>query len=361
MNVVAVQDVVPAVKMPVDADTIIINIIKMLKSSTPIQILEVLNSASKPILCIDGRMDMDAYCSALAISYLLKKRVTLFSSHPTLTGYYLKIIKALNIDISDIKMGVDPINIDFSKYDLQIFIDSGNIEHISQHPDFKPDNNIKKVNIDHHFSNNSYGDYNYIKEYSSACSVLYEILNDQNINIDEHLAKLLLIGILCDSNFLRNSNVQPHEYADVANLIKISQFQPYKLNEVISISSIEDTKIRKIAFKNLVINKDAKYAYSFSTISDYQAERLDIYFKGLPAVDVIKNIEGLDFVFFIRQDVEKFNVSFRSVNFNFNVLNFAEKLNGGGHKVAAAGTIQTQSIDEAISKVIEVISSTNNI
>lgn len=332
-----------------------------MENNSPKEILNALKSANKPILCIDGRMDLDAYCSALAVYNIVKKlsgkRVDLFSSHPTLTGYHARIVKVFGIDLSEIKMGADPISLDFSQYDLQIFIDTGTIEHISQNIEFKADPNIKKVNIDHHSGNLLYGNYNYVKEYSSACSVLYEILKSEDVTLDTYTSKLLLIGMLCDSVFLRNSNVQAHEFEAVANLIKISGFQPYKLNEVLSSSSVEDTKIKKIVYKNLVINKNAKYAYSFGTVTDYQTEDLDVDFKGLPPVDVIKTIEGLNFVFFVREDREKYNVSFRSVDMEFNVVQFAEKLNGGGHKVAAAGFIpksEASDIQMAIQKVLEI-------
>jgi phosphoesterase RecJ-like protein len=334
-----------------------------MENNTPKEILEALKSSNKPILCVDGRMDLDAYCSALAVYNIVKKlsgkKVNLFSSHPALTGYHLRIVKAFNIDLSEIKMGADPITLDFSPYDLQIFIDTGTIDHISQNTEFKADTDIKKVNIDHHVGNLLYGNYNYVKEYSSACSVFYEILKSENVTLDAYTAKLLLIGMLSDSSFLRNSNVHPQEFADIAELTRISGFQPYKLNEVMSASTIEDTKIRKIVYKNLVTTKGANFAYSFGAVSDYESVDLDPDFKGLPPVDVIKTIEGLDFVFFVREDKEKYNVSFRSVNLDFDIVQFATKLNGGGHKVAAAGFIpksEVSDIQEAIQRVITLVS-----
>lgn len=331
-------------------------------NNSPAEILNALHNSQKPILCVDGRMDLDAYCSSLAVYNIVKKlsgkRVSLFSSHPELSGYHLKVIKAFNIDISEIKFGADPISLDFSDYDLQIFIDSGTIEHISQNSEFKVDSHVKKLNIDHHGSNTLYGDYNYVKEYSSACSVLYEVLKsaEPKIEIDAYMAKLLVIGMLSDSIFLRTSNVKPHEFCDVGNLVKISGFPVYKLNQLLSTNSIEDTKLKKIIFRNLIIDKPARYAYSFASLNDYLDEGLDPEYKGVPPADVIKTIEGLDFVFFIREDKDKFNVSFRSVDMGFDVLKFAEALNGGGHKVAAAGTVQADNIEAAIDAVIKSIS-----
>ena len=333
----------------------------IMTNNTPAEILTVIQNSNKPILCIDGRMDLDAYCSALSVYNIVKKvskkRVALFSSHPELSGYHLKVIKAFNIDISEITFGADPISIDFSPYDLQIFIDTGSINHISQNPEFKPDVTIKKLNIDHHGGNSFFGDYNYVKEYSSACSVLYEIIKLGEIagQLDAYTAKLILIGILSDSVFLRNSNVKPHEFRDVSELIEISGFQIYKLNQLLSTNSIEDMKLRKIVFNNLVINKQERFAYSFGTTADYINEQLDPDIKAIPPADVIKNIENLDFVFYVREDKDKFNVSFRSVDMEFDVLKFAQKLNGGGHKVAAAGTIQAKNIEEAITEVLKTI------
>lgn len=332
---------------------------KLVMNNTPREIINAIINSHNPILCIDGRMDLDAYCSALAINNILinysEKRIALYSGHEKLSTYYETILNKFRIDLTDIRFGVDPKNLNFSSFDLQIFIDSGTIEHISQNIAFKINKEIKKINIDHHLGNNMYGDLNYVKDYSSACSVLYEIFIETKLKIDEYTAKLLLIGILSDSNFLRNSNVKPNEFIMVSELVKISKFNIAQMNQLVSSNTIEDVKIKKIVYKNLKIEKKAKFAYSYGEIEDYKKEGLDPEYKGIPAADVIKTINGLNFVFFIREDKDKFNVSFRSVDLEFDVLRFAQKLNGGGHKVAAGGEIKADSIEEAIQKVLKLI------
>src|SRR3989344_5911183 len=334
--------VAPAGITHADADMITAEKIPIM-NNTPRDIINTIINSHSPILCIDGRMDLDAYCSALALNNVLinysEKRVALYSGHDKLSTYYENIINKFKIDLTDIRFGVDPTNLNFGAFDLQIFIDSGTIEHISQRTAFQINKDIKKVNIDHHLSNSVYGDLNYVQDYSSACSVLYEILTETKMKINDYTAKLLLIGILSDSNFLRNSNVKPIEFNMVADLVKISNFSIAQLSQLMSSNTIEDVKIKRIVYKNIEINKKAKYAYSFGSILDYQKEGLDSDYKGIPPVDVIKTIDGLNFVFFVREDKDKFNVSFRSVDMEFDVLKFAQKLDGGGHKEGGAGTI----------------------
>ena len=106
--------------------------------------------------------------------------------------------------------------------DIVVVLDCGNLERVSA--------NFKKftgtiVNIDHHLSNDKYGDINYIDSNAAATAeIVFELLNLMGINFDEANSVIKDIGtcmytsIVTDTGGYRHSNVTERTHKISATL-----------------------------------------------------------------------------------------------------------------------------------------------
>jgi len=118
------------------------------------------------------------------------------------------------VTIPTINENVDPSTYDFSKHDVLIFLDTGNLNHISPIGDFVKPSGITLVDIDHHAGNTGYGDFNCVKAYGSACTVLFELIKAWQFTIDIETLNAILIGIMLDTGF--------YQYCTVRRLLSLA-------------------------------------------------------------------------------------------------------------------------------------------
>lgn len=115
--------------------------------NSAIQVLKLLTSSQTPVICMDSRADFDALCSCIILhSYLttaLGKKVDV--SFDGVLPESIRTIASDYADISFLQENVCPADIDFTRYDLHIFLDSGNIEHICKDNNYVPNPNSTKV------------------------------------------------------------------------------------------------------------------------------------------------------------------------------------------------------------------------
>ena len=321
-----------------------------MENNTPEEILNALKSASAPICIIDSRFDFDAFGSAVSMRTILKEN---FDVDLRLVWVYKIPSKALNmLDTSMIEENFKCSEEDLSKHDLILALDSGDKKHILGREIIEVPKTATLVNIDHHPSNDFYGDYNYVDAKAvSACSVLFELFSSWEVSISTEIAYLLMLGILTDSVNFSIPTTKAKDLRDVATLMEKGGdmqkiFQSLYFNE-----PIENYRLRAIVYSNLKVHESGKFAYSQVLKSDmeqYGVESLD----GLqPPADLIKRLDGVDFVFVVKEKRPgELKASLRSHNMDFNVAAIAESLGGGGHKTAAStGVLENiSSVEDAV-------------
>ena len=339
-----------------------------MQNNTPQEIWDVISKSKKPICCIDSRMDYDAFCSALLISELIEREfgveveITYTDDIPSDMKKKLSDLSKL---VGKINFKLDPIDIDFDKYDLLIITDSGTKNHISADKDFKLPEDITIINIDHHNSNDFYGHYNYVFTYLSATAVLYDFIKKLNLKLDKRLATILSLGYLSDSGFLQYEGVRPDDYKNIAELMEDYGVVPSEVARLITFDESEDSiKCKQLVYKNASIDTDNRFVYSYITLDDFDEAGIDPKTKmrplGIRGSDLLKGIDNTDYIFFIKQKPDNiYSVSFRSQSDKVDVSKIAEELNGGGHKMAAGGIVyDANSIREVVDKVIQAAKKT---
>lgn len=305
---------------------------------------------------MDSRADFDALCSSIILhNYIAKTlgknlRVTFDSTLPD----SIKEITKSYADFGFVEENVCPAkDIDFADYDLQIFLDSGTIEHICKDRLFAPKSKIARLNIDHHAGNSFYGHYNYVKPYVSCCTVLLNLFKEAKIEWDKSLASIYYLGLLLDSGFFQYNTVTDYDFYVASKLVKYGAKNFEIAWRLTFNEKLIDLKLAGLIYNNLVVLPKKNIAYSTLTIKELNEKGINYDQRSYPPSDMIKKLEGVNFVFVVREiSNQKYKVSFRSHLPDFNVLKIAQKLGGGGHIMAASAILTANSLQEAVQKVL---------
>lgn len=311
------------------------------------EIWDRISKAKNILHVMDSRFDFDALCSALFLTGLIKEK--LGKDVEIIYPSRLAESAAKHFDVSKIKQETDVSTVDLSAYDLINLCDSGDIGHITEKDDFQLPDSIEVVNIDHHSSNERYGTFNYVKVIGSTCTVLYQFASELDIELNNEQMRLLTFGMLTDTGFMKYSTTT----ADDLNMLSyfLEKGLDYKeiIQELEMGLSWDEMMHRKIIYSNLKMGSNPRYAYSSYTLDELNSEGIDLTKVVVRHTDNIKYLGGVDFVFTVTEKTKGvYSVSFRSSDLDFDVSELAVAMGGGGHKVAAAATLEADSIEEAI-------------
>lgn len=319
------------------------------QNNTPEEILKAILASKNTLVLMDSRFDFDSLCSVLAFSdFLIQRKL----KHKCIYGYTI-LPKAKSLfDTSRIEENVNYKTFDYKPYDLCIFLDSGNVGHLVKDQDYKPPEGIISINIDHHAGNPFYGTLNYVQNLSSVGSVLFNLFKVWNVKITKEIANYLLASIITDTGLLQYQTVNQIELKKIIELMDLGGEYGKIIRHLTQEETYIDMVVKGLIYSNLVVDYDNKFAYSVLRKEELKAKGVTEF--GVVPSDLIKKLEGVDFVFVIKLDPEfpdEYHISLRSHNPNYNVLRIAEKLGGGGHTVAAAGKIlagQAKSIEDVV-------------
>jgi len=104
--------------------------------------------------------------------------------------------------------------------DLIIVLDCGDFKRINANLDAE-NRQYKLVNIDHHLSNEKYGDFNYVDINSSAVGeIIYDLLNQLKVDITKNIGKSIYTSILTDTSSFKHSNTTSRTHEIAGEIIK---------------------------------------------------------------------------------------------------------------------------------------------
>lgn len=241
---------------------------------------------------------------------------------------------------------------DAPKVDLMITCDSATFKRIGRVVNFKKDAFL--VNIDHHISNEIYGDLNIVENKSSACEIMYDVIkNKLNIEIDKEIGEALYTGIVTDTGSFKYENTTKRTFEIAGELIDVGIDRNKIINSVYKSKSIGRMKVLGIAISKMNIIKDKKFVYF--TLSDYFVQTEGIRKDDTEGiVEQLLEYEGCEVALFLKEEPNgKMKGSLRSKK-EIDVNNIASLFDGGGHKRAAGFTTNMEERD-IIFQVLENI------
>jgi len=225
--------------------------------------------------------------------------------------------------------------IDKKSIDVGIALDCSNVKRMGKtYEIFK---NIKNViNIDHHASNENFGDLNYVdSSVSSVGEIIYELIRSINIDLlDKDISTCLFTSILTDTGSFRYSNVSSKTYKIAADLTSFG-IKPHLIaSNIYNRNTYPGLKLLGEALSALEV-ADSNYV-SWLTITRKMLNNTkanDEEIEGI--IDVATTLDNTEISILFRETKDnKIKISFRSKG-NFDVNKFAGKFNGGGHPNAA--------------------------
>lgn len=311
------------------------------------QILEEIKKSKKILLNCHRSPDPDSFGSALSMYYVL---ISL--------GKDVEIICPDNLDSellsltdSHLVKKIDFKKFDFSKFDLFIVMDSGSWGMVSGDKGIKiPD--IKIILIDHHKTNDKFGQINLVDEAASSdCEVLYKLYEDWKINIDKKIATALLAGILGDTVILKFAT--PFALKISAKLIDKGAPRDELIYKLFSSRKFDELKMWGEFLTRMELDKVHRFVWSAVSYDVYKNyERTD---PNSSAATVFgQTVVDTDFsMIMLEKEKKKLSISFRSRG-NFDISGLAVELGGGGHKAAAGGQVVGLPFEKAVEKVLTV-------
>ena len=309
------------------------------------EILEEIKKADRIVILTHETPDGDAIGSSLGLKIALEKlgkNIDLIMTSFARTFEFLPKVEEIKSD-SEIK-----------EYDLAISLDCASLKRLDNKEYFEKAK--KTIVIDHHGSNNMYGDINYVNPVAPACSeILLAILSYYEIDIDEEIGTCLMTGIITDTGGFQyqSTNADTFEYAaemlrkgvDIADICKRTLQTKTKAN----------FELQKRVMDRMELLENGKVAFSYINKKDMEevsAEEGD--HEGL--VNIGRNIEGVEVSIFIRQNDEEnaYKASLRSGSY-VNVSDVCLMFGGGGHPRAAGALIQgdVKQVKEKLLKEIK--------
>jgi Exopolyphosphatase-related proteins len=288
--------------------------------------------------------DGDSLGSALALMLGLRsfnKEVYIISKEKAPEEYgFLPSVHEIDGNTSEVKENTDCL----------ICLDCGNIERLNLHMKSKF---YEIINIDHHLSNDKYGDINYIDTKASAVGeIIYSLLNKMNIEIDKNIAACMYTSIVTDCGSFKYSNTTSNTHSIAGDLI----------SKGIDFSEIhrliyENKKYDKIKLLGSVINemylcldnKVCMMEVNKKMLSELNIEQADT--SGIISLGL--EIDQVEIAILFKEVDDGVKVSIRS-KYDFDVRKIAEYFGGGGHK-KASGFMVFKPLLEAKNVVINLI------
>lgn len=237
--------------------------------------------------------------------------------------------------------------------DLVIVVDCGDFKRINGNLQ-REDRSYAIINLDHHMSNEKYGDLNYVDTSAAAVGeIIFDLLNLLKVEITKDIALSLYTSILTDTSSFKHSNTTSRTHEIAGSLLKTG----IDFNAV-QRRVFENKDFRKVKFFGKVIdtiNLQLEGKVVFMEITNDMLEESGL--ESMDSAEVIHfgtMISGVEVVALFKESKGGVKVSLRSKQ-KVDVAKIAEMFNGGGHVRAAGlfyeGTMET--VKERINKILE--------
>jgi len=302
------------------------------------QIAETLSKAKSVLVTIHESPDGDAAGSMLAIYdtlTTLKKDVVMYSMDVVpMKHRFLKNWEKITSDTS---------RIDGKNFDVLLMLDCGDR---NRSGDFITDfrGYSKLINIDHHISNNMFGDLNLVDAHASCTGeevyrVIKELISLNSLSkINSDIATALLTALYDDTGGMRYVSTTSTTLNIAADLVDNGANCAFVSENLFFSVSRQKMELTSRVLSTLTFEKEGKIAYLVMTIKDRdESNAMAEDSEGL--IDFPRAIFGVEVAFLIKEvGDKKFKVSFRSRG-KVDVNKFCANFGGGGHKVAAGCTV----------------------
>lgn len=285
------------------------------------------------------RPDGDSICTGLALLRLIEAlgKKARFINHDPTPFPFSQMPESRQVETGQIPRRA---------FDLVILLECASVSRSGQE-------NIDayfKVNIDHHYSNDSYADINWVDPEASAVGEMVFVLCEKTgLPITAEMANHLYCAIVSDTGSFQFSNTTGRALEVCSKLVKRGA-NPIRISEFL-FNNNPPEKIRLLGqvLSTLRMNRKGTIASITMFKKFLQALRL----REIDTEDITtlaRSIKGVEMVLFFKEmNPRTFRVSLRSKG-SANAAAIAEHFGGGGH-VHAAGFTAVGSYERLIKDI----------
>ncbi len=257
------------------------------------------------------------------------------------TFSYLFYSEEITGDNSDVEPGTD----------IVIVLDCGDFKRINANISRGQD--YKIINVDHHMSNEMYGDINYVDTNSAAVGeIIYLILEELQVKITKEIGISIYTSLLTDTSSFRHSNTTERTH-EIAGEIINTGLNFTNIHRII----FEDKEFYKIKVIGEIISTmtlELSGKLVFMTITKNLLDKFNLEnFDSSEVVHFGTMVSGAEVVALLKESKDGVKVSLRSKEL-LDVRLIAEGYNGGGH-VRAAGFYYNGDINAIKDQLIKII------
>ena len=311
------------------------------KTTNVSQIAEILLGKKSVALFAHTNPDGDTVGSCVALCLALKKlgkEVNLFCDMD------------LSETLTKFTQGEQFNKVFQGKYDLLVAVDCGDDNRLGKF--YSVYNRFDEtMTVDHH-GGEYFSKYNWVTHYASTCQMIYEILREMRVELDNAIATSLYMGLSTDTGNFMHNNTDSASFAMAAELCKFG---------------VDTEKVGRVFFKDTSLAETKLVARALSRLRTYYDDQLVLLYVTKQDLDEL----GLDLSatsglvqYAINVDCAKVGVSITESKPNnykvsmrgkgVSVRDICQEFGGGGH-VAAAGCVISGFLEDVIEKIVRVV------
>ena len=291
------------------------------------EVIELLKTKKSFHIVSHYNPDGDSIGSALALGTVLKyndKHVEVFCLDPVPEKYtFLTNSSNALSDLSDI----DPSGV------ILVVLDCSDISRTGLTKE-RIDNYDLVINIDHHKTNEYFGDINLVlPEASATGEIIFELIKQGDMKLDFHIAQALYVAISTDTGSFKFENTTSRTHEVIAEIMTYDIQHSQIAQQVFDEKPLPYFFLLKNALSSLEFWHEGKV--SCITISKELLSQIGANLEMLDGiVNYAKNINTVEIgILFYIAEKNEVKVGMRSKNVDISII--AERFNGGGHARAA--------------------------
>ncbi len=300
---------------------------------------ELIDKSKKIVVISHVEPDADALGSSLAL-YLALKR----------SGKHVKIVNSTK-EISNkynFLPSFDKIKREMSSNsDLVMSFDCGSFKRLGISKE-----SFKLVNIDHHKSNEMFGDINIVDpSYASTSSVVFDILLNLDYKIDKDIALCIYTALAEDTNFFADGTTDARVFDLAKRLVEFGAKPNLVGKNLLRRNSLAKLRLEALFIDKIELKKDAKVAIGYV---DEQMLKISgaLRYDTAHLADLLDSLATVKFsIFTLSMPNSRVKFSLRSDEID--VSKIALSFGGGGHSESAGFSVDEDQKEEVIEKILE--------
>lgn len=233
-------------------------------------------------------------------------------------------------------------------FDLFIALDCGDARRLGNSASYF-NASAHTLCVDHHLSNDSFAEVNYIfPQRSSTCELVMELIDEDKIT--KEIAECLYTGMMTDTGVFKYSSTTSETMRKAGVLMDTGIDFGRMIDDVFYAKTYRQNQVMGQALLKARLHCGGQIISS--VIEKEEMERFEVLPKHMEGIaEQLRLTTGVVVAIFLYDNGKGYKVSTRANGDSVNLADLAKKYDGGGHAKAAGFSIQGNP-DEAVERIV---------